>query len=452
MFPRSFGGLKGAAEHLEYIAQLAFDVVYLPPIHPIGVTYRKGRNNTLEAGPDDPGSPWAIGSAAGGHDAVDPALGTIDDFDAFVARAGELGVEVALDYALQCSPDHPWVSDHPEWFEQRPDGSIRYAENPPKKYQDIHPINFWPAEEADRVALWEACRDVLVHWMGHGIRTFRVDNPHTKPVHFWADLLAAIRRTDPDVVFLAEAFTQPAMLQALGAVGFHQSYCYFTWRNERREIEDYLREVSHETSHRIRPSFWVNTPDILPTFLQSGLRAAFQIRAVLAATGSSSWGVYAGFELLEHTPLRPGAEEYLDSEKFELKVRDWAGAEERGESLAPYLTRLNEIRRSHPALRQLRNVTVHRTDDDAVLCFSKRDVATGDLVIVVVNLDPRSARETTVHLDMPALGLDWHDEIEVEELLGPGTWRWSEHTYVHLDPATRPAHVLSARRSAKEER
>jgi starch synthase (maltosyl-transferring) len=447
------GTFRTAAERLPAVAAMGFDIIYLPPIHPIGEVNRKGPNNVVLDPPgehpaDWVGSPWAVGSKDGGHDAIHPDLGTEEDFRAFVARANELGLEVALDFALQAAPDHPWVTAHPEWFTTRVDGSIAYAENPPKKYQDIYPVNF----DNDYAGILAESERILRHWMALGVRTFRVDNPHTKPVHFWADLLAAIRRTDPDVVFLAEAFTQPAMLQALGAVGFHQSYCYFTWRNERREIEDYLREVSHETSHRIRPSFWVNTPDILPTFLQSGLRAAFQIRAVLAATGSSSWGVYAGFELLEHTPLRPGAEEYLDSEKFELKVRDWAGAEERGESLAPYLTRLNEIRRSHPALRQLRNVTVHRTDDDAVLCFSKRDVATGDLVIVVVNLDPRSARETTVHLDMPALGLDWHDEIEVEELLGPGTWRWSEHTYVHLDPATRPAHVLSARRSAKEER
>ncbi|GGO84593.1 alpha-1,4-glucan:maltose-1-phosphate maltosyltransferase 2 [Nocardioides phosphati] len=447
------GTFRTAAERLPAVAAMGFDIIYLPPIHPIGEVNRKGPNNVVLDPPgehpaDWVGSPWAVGSKDGGHDAIHPDLGSEADFRAFVARANELGLEVALDFALQAAPDHPWVTEHPEWFTTRVDGSIAYAENPPKKYQDIYPVNF----DNDYAGILAESERILRHWMKLGVRTFRVDNPHTKPVHFWADLLAAIRRTDPDVVFLAEAFTQPAMLQALGAVGFQQSYCYFTWRNERREIEDYLREVSHETSHRIRPSFWVNTPDILPTFLQSGRRAAFQIRAVLAATGSSSWGVYAGFELLEHTPLRPGAEEYLHSEKFELKVRDWAAAEERGESLAPYLTRLNEIRRSHPALRQLRNVAIHRTDDDAVLCFSKRDVVTGDLVIVVVNLDPTAARETTVHLDMPALGLDWHDEIEVEDLLSPGTWRWSEHTYVHLDPATRPAHVLSARRSAKEER
>ena len=447
------GTFRTAAERLPAVAAMGFDIVYLPPIHPIGEVNRKGPNNVVLDPPGDHpddwvGSPWAVGSKDGGHDAIHPDLGTEADFAAFVGTANALGLEVALDFALQAAPDHPWVSEHPEWFTTRVDGSIAYAENPPKKYQDIYPVNF----DNDYAGILAESERILRHWMRLGVRTFRVDNPHTKPVHFWADLLAAIRRTDPDVVFLSEAFTQPAMLHALGAVGFHQSYCYFTWRNERREIEEYLHEVSHETSHKVRPSFWVNTPDILPTYLQSGLRAAFQVRAVLAATGSPSWGVYAGFELLEHTPLRPGAEEYLDSEKFELKVRDWAGAEERRESLAPYLGRLNEIRRSHPALRQLRNVSIHRTDDDAVLCFSKRDVATGDLVIVVVNLDPRAARETTVHLDMPALGCDWHDELEVEDLLAPGTWRWSEHTYVHLDPATRPAHVLSARRATKEER
>lgn len=447
------GTFRTATERLPAVAAMGFDIVYLPPIHPIGEINRKGPNNTvLDTGGEHPadwvGSPWAVGSKEGGHTSIHPDLGTEADFAAFVAAANALGLEVALDFALQAAPDHPWVAEHPEWFTTRVDGSIAYAENPPKKYQDIYPINF----DNDYAGILAASEQILRHWMALGIRTFRVDNPHTKPVHFWADLLGAIRQTDPDVVFLAEAFTHPAMLQALGVVGFHQSYCYFSWRNERRELEEYLREVSHQTSHKIRPNFWVNTPDILPTFLQSGLRAAFQIRAVLAATGSPSWGVYAGFELLEHTPLRPGAEEYLDSEKFELKVRDWAGAEARGTSLAPYLTRLNEIRRSHPALRQLRNVTIHGTDDDAVLCFSKRDTATDDRIIVVVNLDPTAARETVLHLDMPALGLDWSDEFEVEDLLSPGTWRWSEHSYVHLDPATRPAHVMSVRPTKKSRR
>jgi starch synthase (maltosyl-transferring) len=440
------GTLRTAAERLPAVAAMKFDVIYLPPIHPIGTVNRKGRNNTLTPGPEDVGSPWAIGSDEGGHDAIHPELGTIDDFDAFVARAREEGLEVALDLALQAAPDHPWVSTHPEWFTTRADGSIAYAENPPKKYQDIYPINF----DNDPEGIYAEVLRVVRHWMSHGVRIFRVDNPHTKPVAFWERLFAEIRRTDPDVVFLSEAFTKPAMMRALATVGFHQSYTYFTWRNAAWEIREYVTEVSRETAHVLRPNFFVNTPDILPAFLQHGGPAAFKVRAVLAALSVPSWGVYAGYELFEHVALRPGAEEYLDSEKFQIRVRDWDRIDKEGWSLAPYLTRLNDIRRSHPALQELRNVSFHSSDNEAFVCWSKRSVAedgTEDLLIVVVNLDPHAAQETTIRLDMPALGLDWHDLFSVHDELTGDTWTWGEHNYVRLDPGSEPAHVFSVRKN-----
>ncbi|MEJ7707414.1 MAG: alpha-1,4-glucan--maltose-1-phosphate maltosyltransferase [Nocardioidaceae bacterium] len=438
------GTFKTAAERLDAVAEMGFDIIYLPPIHPIGAVNRKGPNNTLTPAEADPGSPWAIGSKDGGHDAIHPDLGTLEDFDAFVARAGELGLEVALDFALQCAPDHPWVSEHPEWFTTRADGSIAYAENPPKKYQDIYPLNF----DNDYEGLSREVLRVVRHWMAHGIRAFRVDNPHTKPLMFWEWLLSEIRATDPDVIFLSEAFTRPAMMEALGMVGFHQSYTYFTWRNTKPEVGSYLHELSHDTSDVLRPNLFVNTPDILSEYLQYGGPAAFRIRAVLAATGSPSWGVYAGFELYEHVAVRPGSEEYLDSEKYQLRPRDWRGAAEQGRTLAPYITMLNDIRRRHPALQQLRNLTVHSTDDASIVCFSKRiDTADGaDTVIVVVNVDPHAARETSVHLNMPALRLDWHDTFEVVDEITGESWRWGERNYVRLDPFSEPAHVLSVRR------
>ncbi|WP_244929288.1 alpha-1,4-glucan--maltose-1-phosphate maltosyltransferase [Nocardioides sp. W7] len=453
-FPRSEGATRDpetgkvtsgtfatAAERLDAVAEMGFDVIYLPPIHPIGEVNRKGPNNTLTPGPDDPGSPWAIGSKDGGHDAIHPALGTFDDFDAFVARAAELGLEVALDLALQAAPDHPWVTEHPEWFTTRADGTIAYAENPPKKYQDIYPVNF----DNDPSGI---CREVLRlvrHWMSHGVRIFRVDNPHTKPLAFWEWLLKEVRRTDPDVLFLSEAFTRPAMMHGLGAVGYHQSYTYFTWRTAKWEIEEYLTELSHESDHLLRPNFFVNTPDILHAYLQYGGPAAFKIRAVVAACGSPSWGVYAGYELYEHVAVKPGSEEYLDSEKYQIRIRDWEGAAREGRTLAPYLTRLNEIRRRHPGLQQLRNVAVHSSDDENVLCFSKQ---TGeDLVIVVVNLDPHATRETMIHLDLPALGLDWTDSLVVHDEITGEDWSWGQHNYVRLDPYNEPAHVLSVRRT-----
>ena len=361
------GTFRTAAKRLKAVAEMGFDVIYMPPIHPIGEVNRKGANNTLTPTADDVGSPWAIGSKDGGHDAIHPDLGTFEDFDAFVEEARKVGLEVALDFALQAAPDHPWAKEHPEWFTTRADGTIAYAENPPKKYQDIYPINF----DNDPDGIYAECERLLRHWMSHGVRIFRVDNPHTKPVSFWEWLLGRIRETDPDVLFLAEAFTQPPMMQALATVGFHQSYTYFTWRNGRTELEPYLHEISHETSHVLRPNFFVNTPDILHAFLQYGGPAAFKIRAAIAATGSPSWGVYAGYELFEHLAVKPGSEEYLDSEKYQIKLRDWDKAERSGQTLAPYITRLNEIRRAHPALQQLRNVTIHSSDDDAVLVFSK---------------------------------------------------------------------------------
>jgi starch synthase (maltosyl-transferring) len=438
------GTFKTAAERLDAVADMGFDVIYLPPIHPIGEVNRKGPNNTLTPGPDDVGSPWAIGSKDGGHDAVHPDLGTLEDFDAFVQRANDLGLEVALDLALQAAPDHPWVKTNPEWFTTRADGTIAYAENPPKKYQDIYPVNF----DNDPDGIYHEVLRIVRHWMKHGVRIFRVDNPHTKPVQFWEWLMGEVRRTDPDVLFLSEAFTKPPMMRALGTVGFHQSYTYFTWRTAKWELEQYLTEVSRETSHVMRPNFFVNTPDILHAYLQYGGPAAFKIRAAIAATGSPSWGVYAGYELFEHVAVKPGSEEYLDSEKYQIRVRDWETADAQGRTLAPYLTRLNEIRRANRPLQLLRNLTVHSSDDDSILVFSKSaSTAAGDEhVIVVVNVDPHGTRETTVHLNMPALGLDWNDQFQVHDEITGEAWTWGERNYVRLDPYHEPAHILTVRR------
>ncbi|SDJ75587.1 alpha-1,4-glucan--maltose-1-phosphate maltosyltransferase [Streptomyces indicus] len=434
------GTFATAAERLPAIAAMGFDVVYLPPIHPIGTTFRKGRNNTLSPEPDDVGVPWAIGSPDGGHDAVHPDLGTLEDFDAFVARARELNLEIALDFALQCSPDHPWVHKHPDWFHHRPDGSIAYAENPPKKYQDIYPIAF----DKDMPGLVRETLRVLRHWMDHGVRIFRVDNPHTKPVVFWEQVLGEIRRTDPDVIFLAEAFTRPAMMRTLAAIGFQQSYTYFTWRNEKRELTEYAEELARETAHYMRPNFFVNTPDILHAYLQHGGRPAFEVRAVLAATLSPTWGVYSGYELCENVPVRPGSEEYLDSEKYQLRPRDWAAAEREGRTIAPLLTRLNSIRRNSPALRQLRRIHFHEVDNDAVLAYSKTHGP--NTVLVVVNLDPHHTQEATVSLDMPQLGLDWHEFTGVRDELTGEVYHWGRANYVRLEPGRAPAHVLTVLR------
>ncbi|MFB8114579.1 MULTISPECIES: alpha-1,4-glucan--maltose-1-phosphate maltosyltransferase [unclassified Streptomyces] len=435
------GTFRTAAERLPAVAAMGFDVVYLPPVHPIGTTHRKGPNNSLTPGADDPGVPWAIGSAEGGHDAVHPDLGTIEDFDHFVATARTLRMEIALDFALQCSPDHPWVTEHPEWFHHRSDGSIAYAENPPKKYQDIYPIAF----DTDLRGIVAESVRILRFWMEHGVRIFRVDNPHTKPVVFWEKVIADINRTDPDVIFLAEAFTRPAMMRTLASVGFQQSYTYFTWRNTKQELTEYVTELSGESSSYMRPNFFVNTPDILPGYLQEGGRAAFAARAVLAATLSPSWGVYAGFELYENTPVRPGSEEYQDSEKYQLRPRDWESAEREGRSLAPLITSLNRIRRRHPALQQLRDVHFHTVDNEALIVYSKRSGP--DTVLVVVNLDPHHTQEATVSLDMPRLGLDWHESVPVRDELTGDTYHWGRAFYVRLEPGVTPAHIAVLRPS-----
>jgi starch synthase (maltosyl-transferring) len=443
-FPRSegtaeepHGTFRTAARRLPAIAAMGFDVVYLPPVHPIGTTFRKGRNNTLSPGPDDVGVPWAIGSPEGGHDAVHPRLGTIEDFAWFVGEARALGMEIALDFALQCSPDHPWVQKHPEWFHHRPDGTIAYAENPPKKYQDIYPIAF----DADLDGLVAETVRVLRVWMGHGVRIFRVDNPHTKPVVFWQRVIADINATDPDVIFLAEAFTRPAMMHTLAQIGFQQSYTYFTWRNSKEELTEYLSELSGEAAAYMRPNFFVNTPDILHEFLQRGGRPAFELRAVLAATLSPTWGVYSGYELMENVPLRAGSEEYLDSEKYQLRPRDWESAEREGRTITPLITKLNTIRRRHPALRQLRDLHFHHADKEAVIAYSKRSGS--NTVLVVANLDPHHTQEATVSLDMPQLGLEWHESVPVRDELTGETYHWGRSNYVRLEPGTRPAHVFS---------
>ncbi|MEU3075500.1 alpha-1,4-glucan--maltose-1-phosphate maltosyltransferase [Streptomyces laurentii] len=438
------GTFRTAAKRLPAIAAMGFDVVYLPPVHPIGFTHRKGPNNALTAGPEDVGVPWAIGSPEGGHDAVHPDLGTLDDFDAFVARARELRLEIALDFALQCSPDHPWVEKHPEWFRHRPDGSIAYAENPPKKYQDIHPLAFDEAGDGMDGIVAETVR-ILRHWMDHGVRIFRVDNPHTKPVVFWERVIGAVNGTDPDVIFLAEAFTRPAMMRTLGAVGFQQSYTYFTWRNTKAELTDYLTELTGELAAHMRPNLFVNTPDILHAYLQHGGRPAFEVRAVLAATLSPAWGMYAGYELCENTPLRAGGEEYLDSEKYQLRPRDWKSAERAGTSIAPLITALNRIRRRHPALRRLRGLTFHTTDNDAVIAYSRRSGT--DIVIVIANLDPHHTQEATVSLNMPELGLAWHETAPVRDELTGENYHWGRTAYVRLEPGVAPAHVLALRPS-----
>ena len=437
------GTFRTAIKRLPAVADMGFDVVYHPPIHPIGEQNRKGPNNTLDAGPGDPGSPWAIGSAAGGHDAVHPDLGTLADFRAFVRAAHSNGLEVALDLALQAAPDHPWVAAHPEWFTTLPDGSIAYAENPPKKYQDIYPINFDNDPDGIRAEVLRIVR----HWIAQGVKIFRVDNPHTKPLQFWEWLIATVGAEDPDVVFLAEAFTRPAPLQALAYSGFQQSYSYFTWRNTKAELEEFLTWISEDTADFMRPNLFVNTPDILTEYLQYGGRPAYRTRAAIAATGAGSYGVYAGYELFENV-ARPGSEENIDNEKYEYKFRDWAGAEAAGDSLAPYLTRLNEIRRAHPALRQLRGLSVHWSDDDAILVYSKHLPAAlspdgvADTILVVANVDPHSMRQTMVHVDSSVFGIPRGQDYGVEDLLTGAQWTWNQDAFVRLDAFDEPVHIL----------
>ena len=434
------GSFRTAARSLDRIAEMGFDVAYLTPIHPIGSTHRKGRNNTLDARPGDPGSPYAIGAAEGGHDAIHPDLGTMEDFDAFVARAKELGLEVAMDIALQCSPDHPWVEEHPEWFVVQADGTIAYAENPPKKYQDIYPLSF----DTDYEGLYAAVRDMLELWVSHGVTLFRVDNPHTKPVRFWEELLAEFAEKHPEVLFLAEAFTRPTMMHTLGKIGYHQSYTYFTWRESAAELREYLEELV-EAAPYMRPSFWPTTHDILTPYMSSGGRRAFVLRAILAATLVPTWGIYSGYELVEDVP-RPGAQEQIDNEKYELKPRDYAGALARGESLEPLLATLNRIRRDHPALQTLTTIRFHEAEDEQVLVFSKHlDAASSgtgapDTVLVVSLTAHDRDAWTTLHLDLDALGVG--ESFEVEDLLTGERYSWGRDPYVILSAADRPAHIL----------
>jgi starch synthase (maltosyl-transferring) len=430
LFPRSFGGFAGVQKILPRLADLGFDVVYFPPIHPIGRTGRKGRNNTLPAKKGDPGSPWAIGAEEGGHTAVHPDLGTLADFDGLVEAAAGLGLEIALDFAIQCSPDHPWIKEHPEWFKWRPDGTIKYAENPPKRYQDIVNVDF---DSEDWRGLWEALRDVVRFWIGHGVRTFRVDNPHTKPLPFWEWLLGEVRREHPDTIFLSEAFTRPTMMRELAKAGFNQSYTYFTWKNSRRELEEYVTELATVTNEYFRPNFFVNTPDILHAYLQTGGRPAFEARLVLAATLSPSYGIYSGYEHFENVPLQPGSEEYLGSEKYELKKRTLDGP------LLPLVRRLNEIRRANRSLQRIDNITFLETANESLIAYAKRSAE--DTVLVCVNLDAHAPREGLAVVP-PELGLP--AAFMVQDLLTDRSYAW--HTggnYVLLGPGR--SHLMHVR-------
>jgi starch synthase (maltosyl-transferring) len=451
-FPRSTGGVdesgkpvhgtfQTAIGELDRIADMGFDVVYLPPIHPVGRDNRKGPNNNVNSAPEDVGSVWAIGAKEGGHDAIHPELGTFADFDAFVARAKELDLEVAIDLALQCAPDHPWVEEHPEWFTTRPDGSIAYAENPPKKYQDIYPLNF----DNDPTGLYNEVLRVVLLWVSHGVRIFRVDNPHTKPPDFWEWLIREVKAVEPDVLFLSEAFTRPARLYGLAKLGFTQSYTYFTWRTTKQELTEFGVDI---TAHidEARPNLFVNTPDILHESLQHGGPAVFAIRAALAATMAPTWGVYSGFELFEGDAVKPGSEEYLDSEKYQLRPRDFAAALNQGRSLQPWLTRLNAIRRVHPALQQLRTLHFHHIDNDALIAYSKVDPETGDTVVTVITLDPHAPQEGTLYLDLAALGLDPAGSYPVHDEVTGESWQWTGANYVRLEPWRSVAHIVHIRR------
>jgi starch synthase (maltosyl-transferring) len=447
MFPRSQGRVPGShgtfkdcLDRLADLEAMGFDVIYLPPIHPIGRSFRKGRNNSLTAGPDDPGSPWAIGNEHGGHKAVEPALGSLDDFRALAQAARDRGMEIALDYALQCSPDHPYVKQHPEWFHARPDGTIKYAENPPKKYQDIYPLNFYCR---DREPLWEELKSIVLFWIEQGVRTFRVDNPHTKPIPFWAWLIAEVQAVYPDVVFLSEAFTRPAVMQALAKVGFTQSYTYFTWRNFKEELTAYFTELTRtEMAEYFRGNLFVNTPDILPPILQTGGPPAFKLRLVLAATLSSVYGIYSGYELCEGAAI-PGTEEYLDSEKYEIKVRDWDAPN----GLTGYITRINTIRRANPALQAYRNLQFLESDDDSILAYGKGSADGTNTIVVVVNLDPFEPHEARVRLPLAELGIEPEERFQAHELIGDQRHLWKGPTQtVRLDPASEPAAIFRIER------
>ena len=442
LFPRSAGNdaqrhgtFDDVIARLPYVRDLGFDVLYLPPIHPIGVQHRKGRNNTLQAAPDDPGSPWAIGSAEGGHTAIHPELGTLEDFRRLIAAAREFGIEIALDFAVQCSRDHPWIREHPEWFDWRPDGSIKFAENPPKQYQDIVNVHFY----RDALpSLWLALRDVVLFWLDEGVRIFRVDNPHTKPVPFWEWLIGEVHRRDPGVIFLAEAFTRPKMMRKLAKAGFTQSYTYFTWRNTKAELIEYLTELTQGSPKEyMRPNFFVNTPDINPPILQTGGRPAFRMRAALAATLSSLWGIYSGFELCEAEAV-PGREEYIDSEKYQLKVRDFDAPGNIKDDIA----RLNRVRRENPALHELTNLRFHPAHDDNILFYGKMTAARDNVIWIAVNLDPHHAHEADLELPLYTLGLSDHDSVDVEDLLEGHKFSWrTKWQRLRLDPQTLPYRI-----------
>ena len=436
------GNFKTALTGLDRAAEEGFDIVYLPPIFPIGVTNRKGRNNSLVAGPHDPGSPFGIGSELGGHDTVDPLLGTMDDFKAFVAHAHELGLEIALDFALQCSPDHPWVKQHPNWFRIKPDGTIAFAENPPKKYQDIYPIDF----NADMPGIEREVERIMNLWIEAGVTIFRIDNPHTKPVRFWQDVIAAVTKKHPEVLFLAEAFTRPGMMRALSYVGFTQSHCYFPWRNTKEELAEYLLETNGNDGYYQHNTFWPTTPDILTAYVRDNGIAGHAVRAVLAAMGSPSWGIYNGYELIENRQ-RPGFEEQIDNEKYEIKVRDWKEADKYG--IAELLGSLNEIRRNHPATRSYHNLTVLPTSDPSILAFARHTptalTGTGqaDTLIVVVNLDGYNAHQSTVHIELPELGLPTDRAVTVRDELTGREFQWGWDNFVSLAPWADVAHILS---------
>ncbi len=443
-FPRSQGtepGVHGtfrdAERRLPAVQAMGFDVIYLPPIHPIGITNRKGRNNALVAGPDDPGSPWAIGNEHGGHDAINTELGTLADFDRFVTAARALDLEIAMDFAIQCSPDHPYVRQHPEWFRRRPDGTIKYAENPPKKYEDIVALDMWCP---DYRALWDELLRVVLHWVSHGVEIFRVDNPHTKPLAFWEWLIARVHEEHPGVIFLSEAFTRPKRLQELAKIGFAQSYTYFTWRNNRYELEEFLRDMTMtEQVEYLQPNFFTNTQDILHEYLQHGGRPAFKVRLMLAATLSPTYGIYSGFELIENVPVRPGSEEYLDSEKYEVRVRDWGAPG----NIIGYIERVNEARRCNPALQRLRNLRFHYPENPNIIAYSKMSEDGSNQVLAVVNVDPHNTQETTLHLDGAALGLDGSSHYALYDLLTNARYEWwGLSNYVRLDPHVEPAHLF----------
>jgi starch synthase (maltosyl-transferring) len=444
----SHGTLCDCEARLPYVAAMGFDVLYLPPIHPIGHTYRKGKNNEVQASPEDVGSPWAIGSEEGGHTSVHPKLGTLDDLDRLVAKAETYGIEIALDLAFQCSPDHPYVRQHPEWFRKRPDGTIQYAENPPKKYQDIFPLDFetprWPE-------LWEELKGVVLFWIGHGVRTFRVDNPHTKALSFWEWMIGEVKEQHPEVLFLAEAFTRPNLMYRLAKVGFSQSYTYFTWRNTKPELMNYFKDLAESEVHEyFRPNLWPNTPDILPEFLQTGGRAAFMIRFILAATLGASYGIYGpAFELCENTARQPGSEDYLNSEKYELKHWDLTSPR----SLKEFIARINRIRRENPALQRDANLLFHATDNPNVICYSKATDDLADIVIVLCNLDPFHTQTGWIDLDLTSLGLDARRAFQAHDLLSDGRFLWrGARNYFELTPESLPAHVMKVRKWVRTER